>query len=447
MGVQSIISIPSWAYPAVQAYSDTTWNLSQGLNIAPSIYITAGEGAVGVSSLTGGVVSEIDVVVGGQYYSEAPLVTIVPNEPTMTGSGATATATISGGVVTHFTVTAPGSGYLVNPRVIVQAIGSGATATATITSGVVTNITPLSGGTGYLTAPTVIISGGGGVGAVATANLTGSVVTSFSIISGGTGYGGANIQFAPYSGSISAPQDVNELTGISRLATRGTSGNATITQAHTLVHNTINGVGLAGLPATLTSTMNGKSTSSFLTIQALIGKKSFYIGDPRNPLAQDLTIDTASTYQGRLNAKLEDDNYRLERANQDAALGLGIELAKQSAINAETLRMAGLYMREYNQGTYELASKLFVEQEEFNVFKLEIFGNCLRAMTGSQQTTTSQDNQASGFMQAVGATTAVVGLYNVLSTATGTAVVGEAVASVGVTIWEALFGTVAIAAA
>ena len=208
-----------------------------------------------------------------------------------------------------------------------------------------------------------------------------------------------------------------------------------------------NGVGLAGLPATLTSTMNGKSTSSFLTIQALIGKKSFYIGDPRNPLAQDLTIDTASTYQGRLNAKLEDDNYRLERANQDAALGLGIELAKQSAINAETLRMAGLYMREYNQGTYELASKLFVEQEEFNVFKLEIFGNCLRAMTGSQQTTTSQDNQASGFMQAVGATTAVVGLYNVLSTATGTAVVGEAVASVGVTIWEALFGTVAIAAA
>ncbi|WP_449399433.1 hypothetical protein [Chryseobacterium wanjuense] len=82
------------------------------------------------------------------------------------GTPATATATLSGGVVTAINITNGGSGYKTVPTVnfydggsIVNG-GSKARATATITNGVVTGITINNGGSGYTSAPSVVISGG-----------------------------------------------------------------------------------------------------------------------------------------------------------------------------------------------------------------------------------------------------------------------------------------------
>lgn len=77
--------------------------------------------------------------------------------------GATAIATVSGGAVTAVTLVSGGQGYTGTPTVsFVGGGGSGASVTATVSGGVVTGFTGLVGGTGYTTAPTVNFSGGGG---------------------------------------------------------------------------------------------------------------------------------------------------------------------------------------------------------------------------------------------------------------------------------------------
>lgn len=82
------------------------------------------------------------------------------------GTPATATATVSGGVITAINITNGGSGYTSPPTInfygggSVVSGGSKAKATATVSGGVITGITINNGGTGYTIAPTVVISGG-----------------------------------------------------------------------------------------------------------------------------------------------------------------------------------------------------------------------------------------------------------------------------------------------
>jgi hypothetical protein len=113
----------------------------------------------------------------------------------------------------------------------------------------------------------------------------------------------------------------------------------------------------------------------------------------------------------------------------DTALGLGMDLAQQAIIDAEMQRRSGLYMREYIQGSYELSHKIFLEQEEISVMSLEVFGNALRAITGSQQTTSSDDQSISPLMAIVGITSATIGLYNAIAPAGTAAGVGGWIAS------------------
>ena len=66
---------------------------------------------------SGGFITVINVVLGGNGYTIAPTVTITGGG----GSGATAAATVSGGAVTGITVNSPGSGYTSTPTVTIAA--------------------------------------------------------------------------------------------------------------------------------------------------------------------------------------------------------------------------------------------------------------------------------------------------------------------------------------
>jgi hypothetical protein len=407
MGWQTVVSVPDWAQATVQAYANNAWNLSQGQGGAPIVSFTTGSGAVAYAVLSGSTVASVNIVSGGANYVTAPTVTI--SSSNNVGSGATATATITNGVVTNIAV-GGGSGYTATPFVSIQPIGAGAAATATISGGQVSNLTIVSGGANYTIAPKITILGGSGTGATATCTISTATVSALYINSGGSGYTNTATLFASYSGVTTAPQNASELAGINNAATRG-SGNATISDAVTLVDNIINGSKLTSLPASLLSKIQIQEATGFSSVSALIGKKAFYTGDTDTTfLAQNLVLNTPTTYNARLAAKIQNDNYKTERVSMDNALGLGINLASQSVTDAELLRNAGVCMRSYTQSTYEIAHKLFIEQQEFAVFELELFGNCLRAMTGSQQSTSSTDNNASALMQAVGIASSVAGL-------------------------------------
>lgn len=142
-------------------------NAGYGYFSAPSVAFTGGTGAIATAALTGstvssitvsapgsgytsdsvtldappaavtatatgteaaGVIDSVSVVLGGGYYSSAPVVTI--NGATA-GAGADVVATVSGGVVTGFTINNGGSGYdspisvtVAAPPASVQAVAS-----------------------------------------------------------------------------------------------------------------------------------------------------------------------------------------------------------------------------------------------------------------------------------------------------------------------------------
>ncbi|WP_309641009.1 hypothetical protein [Flavobacterium sp.] len=85
------------------------------------------------------------------------------NSIVVTTPNATATATISGGVVTAINLVGGGSGFLTAPLITFTLSGSTtqATATATISGGVVTGFTITNGGSGYTSTPNVNVNGAG----------------------------------------------------------------------------------------------------------------------------------------------------------------------------------------------------------------------------------------------------------------------------------------------
>lgn len=221
-----------------------------------------------------------------------------------------------------------------------------------------------------------------------------------------------------YAGDIIAPQNTDELEGIDGLATRGRYGDQVITKAIAYLEKVINGEFLDGTEAGFLQSVQEsltKGEDGFNNeIYPLIGRKAYYVGDSDPAyLAQTLAAGFPTLYNERMRAAFYAENFMRERRLQHHGLGYGVEMGKHAAIDAETLRSAGMYAREYLQTTYQLSHKLFIEQQELSIVKLEIFGNCLRALTGSQQTTTETNPEQNKFMAAVGGavTGAMVGFY------------------------------------
>jgi hypothetical protein len=217
----------------------------------------------------------------------------------------------------------------------------------------------------------------------------------------------------PYGGSIVAAQPQNEADGIQALAIRGSGGDEVISKATAFILDVIQGNRLAGTKQEFIDALalvTGNSTSDFGSVNSRIGKKARYIGDPDSTfLAQNLAATYPATFNARISAAIYADNYLKERVFRDHALAYGVEMGKHPVIDAETLRKAGLANREYIQNSYVINHKLFIEQQEMDVANLEIFGNMLRALTGSQQTTISTDPKGNKTMGAVGG--AITGAY------------------------------------
>lgn len=210
---------------------------------------------------------------------------------------------------------------------------------------------------------------------------------------------------AVYTGDVTAAQPQDEIDGIAGLANRGRYGDQVITKAIAYEDDVINGGYLPGTKAAFVAALasvTGNSTTDFASITSRIGRKPYYVGDSDTTfLARSLTTGTPALYNARISALLYADNYKRERVIQDHGLAYGVEMGKHAAIDGEALRRAGLYSREYLHGTYQLSHKLFVEQQEIAVANIDIFGNAIRAITGSQQATT-QTTEGNKLMGAVG---------------------------------------------
>jgi CubicO group peptidase (beta-lactamase class C family) len=142
--------------------------------------------AIAAAEVTGGAISQIDVLGGGRSYSATPLVTITGGG----GSGASATATLKNDTVDKINVTTGGSGYTAPPTIVFNNGGSTKMAHALpiVSRGAVKAVLILLGGAGYQRAPHVTINGGGGTGAAATAHIANGRVVAVTVTNGGSGY-------------------------------------------------------------------------------------------------------------------------------------------------------------------------------------------------------------------------------------------------------------------
>jgi hypothetical protein len=203
----------------------------------------------------------------------------------------------------------------------------------------------------------------------------------------------SNVAYSPYGGPTYATQNADELDGISRMATRGRSGNATITKGGALILDILDGDYLPGTDTlfqnTLTKVHDSLATSFVDQILPLIGAKSMLVGDLSGEnVAQNLCAGTVAKLSARVQAALHGRNYRTGRIDQHQALEFGPEYASQPYRDAETLRTAGLYAREYLQGSYTDTYHKWTDDQIARVQRLELLGNAIRAMVGNQYTKT-----------------------------------------------------------
>ena len=202
----------------------------------------------------------------------------------------------------------------------------------------------------------------------------------------------SNDAYDAYGGTTYAVQNANEVDAIALMAARGRDGNLTITKATTYVRALLDGDYLLGTHPGFVAMLDkasSKPTQFFEDdIKSKVGGSLNLMQGDGEDIAETMLANTPSRYNNRAAAFIYDKAYRYERTTQGHALSYGIELAGQGAKDAELLRIAGLYMREYNQGDLEDAFKIWYEQQVANVRQLDILGNAIRALVGTQTATT-----------------------------------------------------------
>jgi len=213
--------------------------------------------------------------------------------------------------------------------------------------------------------------------------------------------------YVPYGGVTFAAQEGAELQALTTLSNRGRIPNVTITKGIALIEDILDGLYLLGSDAFFEATEDAVEDNLGPAINTdvvlVLGGSKFAMGNSEGSnLAQTLAATTYTKYFSRIMARLYNENYRAARTDQHQALNIGIEYGAQPIKDAETLRMAGFYDREYRQ---QLDTDLFnkwVDTQVYKIQHLEILGNAIRALVGAQATRTEPFYRPSPWIAAAG---------------------------------------------
>lgn len=147
---------------------------------------STGSGGSAKAFVSGGRVTDIQVLSTGRNYRDPPLIKFISR----TGVGASARSEITNGELTNIVLLDGGRGYRKPPQMVVEATdaGFGASGRAQVNGGRLTQITVIHSGRNYQVAPVVKIVGGGGDGAEATARVRNGNVVAIRVNNGGSGY-------------------------------------------------------------------------------------------------------------------------------------------------------------------------------------------------------------------------------------------------------------------
>ena len=200
--------------------------------------------------------------------------------------------------------------------------------------------------------------------------------------------------FTVYPDETWAPLFQNEINGIEALATRGRNGSVVIDKGGTVITDSLDGDYLEGsntaFQAMLVDATTKPSNTFESQIRNLLGGTLYNIGDLSvENQAYNLTSIMAARYNNRAAASMYKNNYDMERINQDRVLHQAAEYSKESVKNAEWLRKSGMFYRVWLQGSYENSYKNWFEGQVLEVNRVEVLGNTIRALVGTQSKKTA----------------------------------------------------------
>mgnify|MGYP001582821822 CR=1 FL=1 len=237
-----------------------------------------------------------------------------------------------------------------------------------------------------------------------------------------------------YDDATYANQDTYEIDGINKLVDRGKNGDPLIRdKAIPYIEGVIDGDYLPGTKAefiTILDNVIDKPKVTFEDILDEIGTSLYIVGDLSNSnLAKDIVED--AKYYDRISAFVKAQNYKAERRRQEHALSYSVEYGKQAVVNAEILRMAGFYQREYEQGELADAYKKEYDRLVSKVRRLEILGNAVRSLVGSQEAETRPYYRPSPIVGIMGGAMAGAAMGTMIAPGIGTGIGAAAGAIMG----------------
>lgn len=216
-----------------------------------------------------------------------------------------------------------------------------------------------------------------------------------------------------YSGEVYAVQSQDEIDAIESIANRGRGGDVLAADGIEYANNSLNGVLLSGLDSEFVGVVSDVLDSVKVTYDNLIaplidGDSPYLVGGNEEHLALSLT--ETQVYYDSQESKLYHSNYLNERMRQDLIVPQAIGLGYQSVVDAELLRMSGLYAREYEQGSLEAEYRLWYDARLNEVRSLEILGNAVRSIVGAERTTTTPNYKPSVISTIAGGAMAGAGM-------------------------------------
>jgi hypothetical protein len=228
--------------------------------------------------------------------------------------------------------------------------------------------------------------------------------------------------FKPYTGSTYATQNVNETNGIAALVTRGTNGDTIEIDGETYLRS-LHTDGYIGINPRLDVAFS-KIVEEFLqkmneedlpTIQT---SHAFAFGGSEHNIAEAKLAERVMENINLASEKIYYDDFRLERKLQDSGLSHAIPYGQRTLRDAEILRQAGIYGREFLQGYYKDQWDIWNENEILPLRNLDILGNAVRSVIGTTRTTSTAYYKPSAFNDIAGSALTGLSIYKLFKDTT-----------------------------
>lgn len=199
-----------------------------------------------------------------------------------------------------------------------------------------------------------------------------------------------------YTGTIPSENDTyakrnnDEIDGINALANRARNGSDIVASGKTLIQNNLDSVNLNSdtnnddiYDVAKEELLQELDEELFPSIEFEALSLNMF-GSSGHAIRQAKTSEKALKQLLNKSKEIYYGDYRFERNNQDNNLPQAINYGTESTRDAELLRQAGLYDREYEQGKLTAAYREYHDDQMFLIRRLEVLGNALRAIVGAQ---------------------------------------------------------------